>query len=703
MGATIKGITITIDGDTTKLGKALDGVNKQSRDIQSELKQVERLLKLDPGNTELVAQKQKLLAEAVGNTKSKLETLREAQKQVQQQFERGEIGADQYRALQREVIATEQSLERLETQTIQSNAALSRDEAVGNLKNMALAAGAAAATIGVAFAGMANAALESADELQRQADVTGLTAERLQELQYAGNNLGVSLDTVTGAQAKLTKAMFAAKDGTGTQADAFAALGINVLDVNGQLRDAKTVMEEAFTALNGVGNETERDALSMQLFGKSAMEMNPMIKAGGDELKRLSDEARNNGAVMSNEAVAGTDTFGDTMDNLKNSILGSFGEKFAEILPKLQEFLDKLKELPQWIQDNSTKLEIIGITIGTVTALIIAFNIQQALLASGMTLWTAVAGVATAVTTALGTAMAFLTSPIGLIILAIGALIAIGVLLYKNWDEITEFLAKAWNTIKKNVSSIWGSIIQFFQELPGKIMTFFDELPGKLGYAIGLALGTLIKFGIDAVQWAITEVPKIITNIMTFFSTLPGKIGEQFTKTLSNLITWAGNMTSSVITEVPKIIDKIMEFFSELPGKMVEVGVNVVKGLWEGIKSMADWLGSLIKNFIKGLITGTKDALDEHSPSKVFMEIGKNVSLGMGIGIESGFSKVNTAMRKLNGVTIGGISGAESSGSTSRSYTFAPGSIVIPARDIAEMKTISDFFKRLPQVARQGV
>ena len=91
MANKIKGLTLEIGGDTTSLSKALGGVNKQSKDLQSELKQVERLLKIDPSNTELLAQKQKILAESVDNTSKKLETLKTAAEQAQGQLERGEI------------------------------------------------------------------------------------------------------------------------------------------------------------------------------------------------------------------------------------------------------------------------------------------------------------------------------------------------------------------------------------------------------------------------------------------------------------------------------------------------------------------------------------------------------------------------------------------------------------------------------------
>lgn len=775
MEGNIKGIVIEIGGDTQKLNKALEGVNKQSKDIQGELKQVERLLKLDPTNTILLAQKEELLAKAVSNTKDKLDTLKEAEKQVQKQFEQGKVGEEQYRAIQREVISTEQNLNKLESQGKETNDVLSDEKPASNLKNIGIAAGAAAVAAGAALVGMANAALESADETQRLSDVTGLSSERLQELQYAGNNLGVELETITGAQAKLTKSMAAAQEGTGAQAEAFAALGISVTDSNGGLRDAKDVMSEAFTALNGVGNETERDALSMQIFGKSAMEMNPLIKAGGDELNRLSEEARANGAVMSNEAVAGLDTFGDTMDNIKNGILGAFGEKLAQLMPTIQELLGKLQELPQWIQDNTTKLEIIGVVIGTITALIIAFNIQQALMASGLTVLTAIEGVATAVTTALGTAFAFLTSPIGLVILAIAALVAAGVLLYQNWDTIKASLTAAWTAISTSVTTIWGSILQFFSELPGKISGFFTEiintftqwgtnaiswvtttipqiinniadffsqLPGKIGYALGYALGTLLKWGLDAVNWATTEVPKIIENIIKFFSELPGKIeehlktaltnlgtwasnmvntvttevpkiinkvvdffkglpgkvGEQLSTVISNFVTWASNMVSSAASEVPKIISSIVSFFSELPGDLLDIGENMVRGLWDGISGMGSWIQQKIREFASGLVAGMKAALGIHSPSTVFAGIGENISAGLAVGIENGASTAQEALantiNELTGLTeltmsaqVNGTTGS-TSGAGAPSLTIVNKGTVIGSNGMNELADV---------------
>jgi phage-related minor tail protein len=106
----LRGLTIEIGGDTTELNKALDSVDKRTKSLSSELREIDAALKLDPTNTELVAQKQKVLASAIESTEDKLRVLKDAEKQAQKQFERGEISQEQYRALRREIIATESKL-----------------------------------------------------------------------------------------------------------------------------------------------------------------------------------------------------------------------------------------------------------------------------------------------------------------------------------------------------------------------------------------------------------------------------------------------------------------------------------------------------------------------------------------------------------------------------------------------------------------
>ena len=131
MASRIAGITVEIGGNVGPLSKALESVNKVIKNTQNQLKDVERLLKLDPTNTQLLTQKQALLKDSISATKEKLEALKTAQEQAKAQMENGDLGKDKYDALQREIIATEQELERLAKEAANANAALNKLDSVG--------------------------------------------------------------------------------------------------------------------------------------------------------------------------------------------------------------------------------------------------------------------------------------------------------------------------------------------------------------------------------------------------------------------------------------------------------------------------------------------------------------------------------------------------------------------------------------------
>lgn len=154
MAATkIRGITIELGADTTGLSKALGDVNREINDTQKQLRDVERLLKLDPGNTELLAQKQKLLAKAISDTKTKLEAVKQAEKAAQQQFEKGDIGEKQYDAIKREVVATAAELKKLEDAAEDAEKAASKiGKALGSISEGAQSVSEKAGKISTSFA-----------------------------------------------------------------------------------------------------------------------------------------------------------------------------------------------------------------------------------------------------------------------------------------------------------------------------------------------------------------------------------------------------------------------------------------------------------------------------------------------------------------------------------------------------------------------
>ena len=198
MANRIKGITVEINGDTTKLSKALEGVNKNIRTTQTQLKDVEKLLKLDPSNTELLSQKHKLLADAVTSTKEKLDTLKTAAEQANTALANGDITQEQYDALQREIIETENELRNLQNEADRTNTAFAKLEAAGTTMQKVgdkisgageklLPVTAGVATLGT-IAVKTGADFDAA--MSKVAAVSGATGEELDALREKAREMG---------------------------------------------------------------------------------------------------------------------------------------------------------------------------------------------------------------------------------------------------------------------------------------------------------------------------------------------------------------------------------------------------------------------------------------------------------------------------------------------------------------------------------
>ena len=244
-GNRIKGLTIEIGGDTTKLSDSLKGVDKSLKDTQSQLKDVNKLLKLDPTNVDLLRQKHDLLSKAVKDTK---EREKELQKALEQLKEAGDTEENRHQQdlLQRELVETQQSLKDLEDQYKKSSPALESFAAgAKNVQEKTAKVSAAAGIAAAGMLGMAAKAAASADDLLTLSNVTGFSVEELQKLQYASSFVDVSMDTMTGSITKLTKGM-------ASGSEAFDKLGVAITDSDGNMRDATDVWYEAIEALGQV-------------------------------------------------------------------------------------------------------------------------------------------------------------------------------------------------------------------------------------------------------------------------------------------------------------------------------------------------------------------------------------------------------------------------------------------------------------------
>lgn len=213
----------------------------------------------------------------------------------------------------------------------------------GFLANLATGA---LSSVASAMKEIATSAFNTSDELMKMSDITGESVETLQAMQYAFDEVGFSADSFDNFQRKIIKSMSEAKVGASDMAIAFSTLGVQAIDpTTGALRDSTDVMFEAIDALGKVSNETERDALAMQIFGKSATELNPLIKAGSDALNDMQEKARSTGAVISEDAVKALDAFGDSVDHAKQQATAFAGEILATLIPSVASVSDVNDEI----------------------------------------------------------------------------------------------------------------------------------------------------------------------------------------------------------------------------------------------------------------------------------------------------------------------------------------------------------------------
>lgn len=401
----IKGLTVEIGADTQPLSKALKESETAAATAEKELRKVNAALKLDPSSVTLLTQKQKLLAAQVDETKKSLALLQQGEEAAHKAVANKEAGSEEaLREIQREIVFTTSKLDSLYKQSHTTaealksagkdgaaaqkdvkNAAEKTEQSVRDVGDAAQDSGgkvssfgdvlkgslaadvisSACRTIVSGIRGIGSAVSEQLDtlgDLDDNAQKVGMSAEALQEWQYAAKLGGMESETLVKALEKQQKSFADAKTGSASLAESYAALGVNV-EMVGSSEDALNAVIDALADLD---DETQRNALANDIFGKSYAELAPLLNFGSEGIAELRQEARDLGLVLSNETVAATAEAGDSFDKLTGTIDVAKSGILAGMLPSLVSVSDALRENLNTTSARK-QLEKLGKSAGQIT------------------------------------------------------------------------------------------------------------------------------------------------------------------------------------------------------------------------------------------------------------------------------------------------------------------------------------------------
>lgn len=693
----IKGLTVEIGGDTTKLGAALENVNKKSRDLSSELGEINRMLKLDPGNTELLAQKQKVLADAVTNTKQKLDTLKRAEQQVQEQFERGEVSEEQYRALQREIIATEKKLsgyERAVQETAQQTENLGEslkdagEEAdglgsilSGGLKAglgaiAGLAAGAVAGLVGSAEATReyrqemakldaafttngwsAEAATQTYGALQGLLGETDQAVEAANHLTLLAQNeqdLAEWTDICTGIYAQfgaslpiegLTEAANeTAKVGavTGPLADALNWAGISEDEFNAKLEACNSEQERAALITKTLSTEYDELAEHYKTNNAELIRANQANEAWASSLAQVGEvteplitDVKMLGASMLSDLVPGAQGVVEAFRGIVNGDEGAGGALGSALSGLVTGLLDKVVELVP--------------TVANVASELVA-RLAQAILFRVPALLETIATVVSSVVTAVSE---YLPSIISTVVTLIPRIIETLI------GAVPQLLEAATTLLLAIVDAIPITVASLVEDLPGIIESIIDSLLAAFPILLDAAIQLLMAI-VDAIPLIVDELtwslPFIVAAVVDGLIKAAPQLLKAAVTFLMQVVKAVPSVSKSLVAAVPQLVTAVVDTLKSNVSKVFNVGTDLVKGLWNGINDKLGWLKKKLSSFATSTLDAIKDFFGVHSPSRETAWVGEMLDEGLAEGLDK---YANLPIKAMANVSAGVLDTAQ--------------------------------------------
>ena len=538
------------------------------------------------------------------------------------------------------------------------------DKLGGVVKGIGASLGVALAGIGAAAVGagksLVDASVKSAayaDDILTMSDQTHIGTTELQAYKYAAELIDTPLETFTASMARNVRSMNSAAGGSKDVATAYAKLGVSIQDSNGHLRNGEDVYWSAIDALGKVKDTTERDALSMQIFGKSAQDLNPLIAKGSAGIKELTAEAQNMGAVMSGDQLNSLGKFDDTVQRLKSGAEAAKNVMGTVLLPQIQTLASSgvsllgtfTKGLSNAGGDWTKISAAIATTIGGLTSSILAElpKVVQAGLDIVLSIGNAVtANLPTIITSAVSIVMTLVQGLVSALPqITQGALQLVLSLVDGIITNLPQLVNAALTMVITLASGIGDALPKLIPAMIDAVLTIVNTLLNNMDKVLSAAfkiIEGLAKGLIDALPRMIDRLPQIIDSIVNFIVNNLPLIIETGVKIIVELAAGLIKAIPTLVAKLPQIVSAMVSGFGKLLGAFTNIGNNIVSGIWQGIAGMKDWIYNKVSDFFGGIVDNVKGLLGIHSPSTVFAGIGGYMAQGLGQGFSKAMNDVST-------------------------------------------------------------
>ncbi|QNK42518.1 phage tail protein [Caproicibacter fermentans] len=690
------GVRIGIEGEKA-FKDALRDINQSFKVLGSEMQLVTSQFDKNDSSVQAVTARNEVLNKGIDQQKGKIETLRAALQNASDSFgendRRTQNWQIQLNKAQADLNGMEKELRKnnsvldsagkefddAEKQANQfgneiTSASKQSEEASGRFDKLGGVVKGIGASLGVALAGIGAAAVGAgkslvdasvnsaayADEILTLSDQTHVGTEALQAYQYAAELIDTPLETFTASMARNVRSMDSAAGGSKEVAAAYARLGVSIQDSNGHLRNGEDVYWSAIDALGKISNETERDALSMQIFGKSAQDLNPLIAKGSAGIKELTAEAQNMGAVMSGDQLNSLGKFDDTVQRLKSGAEAAKNVMGTVLLPQMQTLASSgvsllgtfTKGLSNAGGDWTKISAAIATTIGGLTSSILAElpKVVQAGLDIVLSIGNAItANLPTIINSAVSIVMTLVQGLVSALPqITQGALQLVLSLVDGIIANLPQLVNAALTMVITLASGIGDALPKLIPAMIDAVLTIVNTLLNNMDKVLSAAfkiIEGLAKGLINALPKLIDRLPQIIDSIVDFIVNNLPLIIETGVKIIIELAAGLIKAIPTLVAKLPQIISALVNGFGKLLGAFSNIGNNIVSGIWQGIAGMKDWIYAKVRDFFGGIVDSVKGLLGIHSPSTVFAGIGGFMAQGLGQGFSKAMNDVSADMQ----------------------------------------------------------